>query len=81
MPQIFRFGDYWIYFLNNEKDCPKVSDSLMECRTPHFAGFPAAHPAIRLVLLPSGPDTIHGATLHGTRRTGNSALRPSAANC
>ena len=48
---------------------------------PRRAGFPAAHPAVRLVLLSSEPDTVHGATLHGTRALGNSVLRPSTANC
>ena len=48
---------------------------------PRRAGFPAAHPAVRLVLLSSEPDTVHGAALHGTRALGNSVLRPSTANC
>ena len=30
-------------------------------------GFPAAHRRIRLMLLPSGPDMIHGPQLHRTR--------------
>ncbi len=30
-------------------------------------GTPAAHRQIRLMLLPSGPDMVHGRRLHGTR--------------
>lgn len=30
-------------------------------------GVPAAHRLIRLMLLPSGPDMVHGRKLHGTR--------------
>src|SRR5215208_5713364 len=31
------------------------------------SGYPGAHEVTRLVLLPSGPDTVHGAPLPGTR--------------
>jgi hypothetical protein len=30
-------------------------------------GYPVAHEVTRLVLLPLGPDTVHGASLPGTR--------------
>jgi hypothetical protein len=59
---------------------PKRAD-LLKCRAPRRrrnrtrrtsgrrlrSGYPGAHEVTRLVLLPSGPDTVHGAPLPGTR--------------
>ncbi|GEM_PF-5545277 len=44
-----------------------VSSQLLPCRATD-AGTPAAHKRLRLVLLPSGPDTVHRLLLRRTRR-------------
>ena len=63
-----------------DKRSPK-GRSVLTCRAPRRrrnrtrrtsgrrlrSGYPGAHEVTRLVLLPSGPDTVHGAPLPGTR--------------
>lgn len=65
---IVQFDFFFLILYLKEKIAP-----VLQQRTAHgkgmklLPGVPAAHRLIRLMLLPSGPDMVHGRKLHGTR--------------